>query len=57
MKSVNIKNNDDNLKFFMVRSMNMIVMYYRTVSQNYLNHAKLWDHKHLSQKHGGVVLN
>ena len=53
MKSVNIRNNDDNLKFFMVRSMNMIALYYRTMSHKYLmykmsHHAKLWDYRRLS---------
>lgn len=41
MKFINIRNNDDNLKFYMVRSMNMIVMYYRTVSHKYLMHKML----------------
>jgi len=48
------KFNDDNIKFLLVRRMNMIVLYYRTVSHKYLmynkmsHHAKLRDHRRLS---------
>ena len=38
----------------MVRSMNMIELYYRTVNHKYLiykmsHHAKLWDHRRLNK--------